>query len=72
MSKIALIHCGCHKTGSTVFQSLLKKNDKEILEEGLCNGKSIHLHTKEVEETRRNNRTSVQCHHQVRRERTCI
>ena len=30
MSKIALIHCGCHKTGSTVFQSLLKKNDKEL------------------------------------------
>ena len=25
MSKIALIHCGCHKTGSTFFQSLLKK-----------------------------------------------
>ena len=30
MSKIALIHCGCHKTGSTVFQSLLKKNLKEL------------------------------------------
>ena len=30
MSKIALIHCGCHKTGSTFFQSLLKKNYKKI------------------------------------------
>lgn len=30
MSKIALIHCGFHKTGSTVFQSLLKKNYKEL------------------------------------------
>ena len=30
MSKIALIHCGCHKTGSTVFQSLLRKNDKKL------------------------------------------
>ncbi len=30
MSKIALIHCGCHKTGSTVFQSLLKKNEKKL------------------------------------------
>ena len=28
MSKIALVHCGCHKTGSTFFQSLLKKNYK--------------------------------------------
>ena len=30
MNKIALIHCGCHKTGSTVFQSLLRKNDKKL------------------------------------------
>jgi hypothetical protein len=30
MSKIALIHCGCHKTGSTFFQSLLKKNSKKL------------------------------------------
>ena len=30
MSKIALIHCGCHKTGSTFFQSLLKKNHKKL------------------------------------------
>lgn len=30
MDKIALIHCGCHKTGSTLLQSLLKDNYKEI------------------------------------------
>ena len=30
MIKIALIHCGCHKTGSTVFQSILKKNEREL------------------------------------------
>ncbi len=30
MNKIALIHCGCHKTGSTTFQHILKKNQKRL------------------------------------------
>ena len=30
MNKIALIHCGCHKTGSTTIQHILKKNEKKI------------------------------------------
>lgn len=30
MSKIALIHCGCHKTGSTFFQAMLKKNFNKL------------------------------------------
>tara|TARA_B100001175_G_scaffold69869_1_gene57712 strand:+ start:7690 stop:8466 length:777 start_codon:yes stop_codon:yes gene_type:complete len=30
MNKIALIHCGCHKTGSTTIQHILKKNEKNI------------------------------------------
>lgn len=30
MHKIAFIHCGCHKTGSTTFQHILKKNQKNM------------------------------------------
>ena len=30
MDRIALIHCGCHKTGSTTIQHNLKKNEKNI------------------------------------------